>query len=193
MNHEKSNTYSSKGFGLQYKESKSKNLNTCVFVGGPIQHAMSNAGFDTLLQELLLNILAELKIHGYQILSAHLVEEFGQKNEELDSDIVTRRDFHWMQKCDVFVAVLPLHSDGQVFRSDGTHVELGWAMATSKPVVLVAAPQQLEAYSHLIRGMKTLTSVEVIDFNTLSKHAGIVSQTVKKLSLLTKYSFKNSH
>jgi nucleoside 2-deoxyribosyltransferase len=152
-----------------------------IFVGGPMQYALSNTGFDPKLENLLITILDELKKSGFQVFSAHIEENFGQDSDNFCSESITKRDFQWMLECTIFIAVLPLNSKGEIFRSDGTHIELGWAMSMRKPIILITPFQQNQQYSHLVRGMEILTTTEFLSSCALIKSPKILTKIVRKL------------
>lgn len=151
-----------------------------VFVGAPINYARSDGGFDSDLKHLILRILSVLDESGLEVLSAHREEGFEPIEEELNSSHITARDFNWMARCEVFVAVLPEDREGNPFRSDGTHVELGWATGVGKPVVLVASSPLNESYSHLVRGMGALTRVTVLDCRTVADTPSVLKDAVSE-------------
>lgn len=62
------------------------------------------------------------------------------------------RDYAWMRECDVFVPVLPV-LDGTLLRTDGTHIELGWASALGRPIVGITDQPFAESASHLLKGL----------------------------------------
>ena len=70
---------------------------------------------------------------------------------------VCSRDYQWMRECDIFIAILPLDSNGEMISTSGTSVELGWASAMGKPIVLVRDPAP--KYSHLVLGLDVVTQV----------------------------------
>jgi len=141
-----------------------KPKSTCVFVGGPIQYAThADGSFHTGARSTIELIVQSLVGSGHRILSAHFHERFGKKDVTGESQHVCSRDFRWMQQCDVFVAVLPLDAHGNVIHSAGTAVELGWASALGKPIVLVCDPAP--KYSHLVIGLGAVARVMQVDIN----------------------------
>ena len=70
-----------------------------------------------------------------------------------------------MLQCDLFVAILPLDADGNVIHSGGTSIELGWASAMGKPIILVCDPAP--KYSHLVIGLDAVAKLTKIDINRL--------------------------
>jgi nucleoside 2-deoxyribosyltransferase len=110
-----------------------------------------------------------LRRQGHKVLSAHLYENFGEMDVSGRVQEVCSRDFQWMRQCDLFVAVLPLDRDGNVICSSGTSVELGWASAMGKPIVLVCDPEA--KYSHLVIGLDAVARVATVRTLTQSSAA----------------------
>ena len=136
----------------------------CIFVGGPIQNAIGLDGiFNIQVRNLIETVLKILKKANYRILSAHTYENFGEMDVSNKFQEVCARDFQWMKECDLFLAVLPLDSKGEVISSSGTSVELGWASAMRKPIILVRHSAQ--KYSHLIAGLNVMTHVAEVYIN----------------------------
>jgi hypothetical protein len=108
-------------------------------------------------------VIASLTLDGHAVLSAHIHENFGEMDVSGKSQQVCLRDFGWMKQCDLFIAVLPLDESQNVIHSSGTAIELGWASALGKPVVLVCHPAP--KYSHLILGLHAVTCTIALDIN----------------------------
>jgi nucleoside 2-deoxyribosyltransferase len=152
-----------------------------VFVGGPIQYALQGSGFDDGLRSLFVSVHDALETAGYSVLSAHRAEEFGRMTQEFTSDEIAVRDHTWMQRCSAFVAVIPANGDGVPYRTDGTHVELGWASGQKKPIVLVATHPLGSGYSQVVQGLRRLTSVDVVDADTVRRNPTTVVDAVSRL------------
>lgn len=133
-----------------------------VFVGGPIQHAILPAGFAMPVRTPIAAALAVAEDHGARTFSAHRAEEFGAKTGDFTPAQVSIRDFRWMTKCDVFVPVLPVVDD-QLVRTDGTHIELGWASALGRPIVIVTDQPFTASASHLLKGLDEVGRVQVLN------------------------------
>lgn len=133
-----------------------------VFVGGPIQHAIEDDGFYSPLQHALHGIIDAVKDVGGTVFSAHVAEKFGADTPLFSPRQVSVRDFDWMHRCDVFVPVLPVCED-TLLRTDGTHVELGWASALRKPIMLVTQQPMVSSASHLLRGLPAIADVSLFD------------------------------
>ncbi|MFE2040281.1 nucleoside 2-deoxyribosyltransferase [Streptomyces sp. NPDC059477] len=140
-----------------------------VFVGGPIQHALGNGGFHTPLRHVIHHIIEAVTAANGTVFSAHVAEKFGVDTPLFTPDEVSVRDFDWMRRCDVFVPVLPV-LEGELLRTDGTHIELGWASAQGKPIVMVTPVPMAENASHLLRGLPTVARVSVVDQEDAQRH-----------------------
>jgi hypothetical protein len=119
-----------------------------VFVCGPLTEALNGQELDKGLRGFLQLIHETLERVGMKVFSAHREEGWGQV--EPLPDVVAKRDSAWMRDCDVSVMILATPARPR-WRTDGTFVELGWATAMEKPVVVVG---DLGAYrSALVRGL----------------------------------------
>ncbi|MFC5153152.1 hypothetical protein [Streptomyces amakusaensis] len=145
-----------------------------VFVGGPIQHAILPGGFEGDLRDAISTAIWHVEERGGTVFSAHVAEKFGVETASFTPDQVSVRDFRWMTKCDVFVPVLPVLSDDILLRTDGTHVELGWATALGRPIVMLTKQPFVESASHLLKGLHRVGSVQVIDIDDFSKDPGLL-------------------
>jgi nucleoside 2-deoxyribosyltransferase len=152
-----------------------------VLVGGPIQYAIGADGnFDQGLESAVRAITATLESNGLRVLSAHLVEGFGNEDLAGKSQEVATRDYGWVLTCDVFVAVLPAAEGGRPYRSDGTCVEIGWAAAHKKPVVLVLDSEA--EYSHLVQGLSAITHVRRVDYDETVRDPSLLVTAVHEMA-----------
>ncbi|GAA2435077.1 nucleoside 2-deoxyribosyltransferase [Streptomyces mauvecolor] len=149
-----------------------------VFVGGPIQHAILANGFAGDLQSAITRAIGTVRENGGNVFSAHVAEKFGEDTAQFTPEQVSVRDFRWMRKCDVFVPVLPVLPDLTLRRTDGTHVELGWATALGRPIVLVTKQPFVDSASHLLKGLHRVGSVQVIDFDEFNEKPGLLVDAV---------------
>ncbi len=135
-----------------------------VFVGGPIQYAINCSGqFDGFLKGLVERALTVLDSNGYMTLSAHRHEGFGELDVSEQQKEVCSRDRAWMKNCDCFVAILPSTQDGMPIRTEGTAVELGWASALNKRIIILHDPKAI--YSHLIAGLESVADVTYLNID----------------------------
>ncbi|MGG2464319.1 hypothetical protein ACO0M4_31900 [Streptomyces sp. RGM 3693] len=123
-----------------------------LFVGGPIQHALVPGGMAAPIREYVSLTIDQSQRAGATVLSAHVAERFGADTASFTPEEVSVRDYAWMRECDVFVPVLPV-LDGTLLRTDGTHIELGWASALGRPIVGITDQPFAESASHLLKGL----------------------------------------
>ncbi|MGW2601381.1 nucleoside 2-deoxyribosyltransferase [Streptomyces klenkii] len=149
-----------------------------VFIGGPIQHTILPNGPAGHLQDAISTAIRTVRAADGNVFSAHAVEEFSTQTAAITPDQVSVRDYRWMRKCDVFVPVLPLLPDRTLHRTDATHVELGWATAMGRPVVLVTTQPFVESASHLLKGLHRIGAVHALDFDEFTDSPGLLVTAV---------------
>jgi len=138
-----------------------------VFLGGPIQSLTGDPVLLKSTKTAVERVIEQFNDSGFEVLSAHVVEQFGSKTHEWTPLSVTKRDINWMRECDIFIALLPSNADGGLARTDGTHIELGWASALGKPIVLVIDQRVEDETSHLVKGLSSIAQVARVDFASL--------------------------
>ncbi|RAY97137.1 hypothetical protein DP187_21800 [Enterobacter cloacae] len=137
-----------------------------VFVGGPIQHALEKRVLSNDILNHIQVAITVLESLGAEVFSAHRAEKFGAETHLFTPNEVSKRDRKWMEMCDIFVAVLPVCKRTQsLMRTDGTHIELGWASALHRPIVLVTDKPFDTSSSHLLKGLAAIARVEHIGIN----------------------------
>jgi nucleoside 2-deoxyribosyltransferase len=152
-----------------------------VFVGGPIQYAICDNGiFRNDLKEVIENILEDLNTNNYKVLSAHRYENYGEMDMANLQLEVCKRDFEWMNLCDIFIAVMLLGEDGKPLRTDGTCVELGWAAALGKKIIIIYAKNA--TYSHLIYGLYGVASVHYLEIQELRAQKYNISSVIGEIT-----------
>lgn len=158
-----------------------------VFVGGPIQYALNGNSFSASVKAALEHVITEVERAGYEVLSAHRVEEYGKVDSTGLEHEICNRDFNWMKECDVFIAVLPaLEDTHEIVRTDGTCVELGWASALGKNVFIVKSMNH--TYSHLLEGLSACNqNVVKVDIDEVLNGTVDIIEMVK--GVLAKRSF----
>lgn len=156
-------------------------MNGKIFVGGPMLHAIRHHGrFHEPSRKTIAGILSAIEQAGLEVLSAHRVEDWGQLALSNDAHFdVCGRDFGWMMECRAFVAVLPPDDHGEPMRSDGTCVELGWASALQKPVVIVR--EDSPRHSHLVRGLSKITRVKELAYDEVVKNPSTIQQALETI------------
>ena len=138
-----------------------------IFIGGPIQFAIRDDGFHEVLRHTIEQAADVVRQMNGQVLSAHAVERFGLDTPAFTPEMVSKRDFAWMQECDIFMPVLPVLPDQNLLRTDGTHIELGWACALRRPILLVTELPIVANASHLLKGLEHVCQVAKLDIHEL--------------------------
>jgi methylase of polypeptide subunit release factors len=136
------------------------------FLGGPFSAALAVAdgrlSFDPRLKSVIETVLADIRELGCSAFSSHTAESFGARVNETT---LVPRDYQWVQDCDVYVALLPLDATGHPYRSDGTFVEIGLAIAQQKHVLMVVEQADHPERSYFVRNLPTLDLIQVADWN----------------------------
>jgi methylase of polypeptide subunit release factors len=136
-----------------------------VMLCGPFSGAMSQNGngyrFDAQLKDRVQAVNALLIAAGFDVLSAHQADDFG---ERVWVDDFCERDLKWCRDCDVQVVLMPVDQLGRTIRSDGTMVEVGYAHALEKPQIIVLDRPLNESDSFFVRALLLKSSVTVLDW-----------------------------
>ncbi len=136
-------------------------------MGGPIQYVFDKGhANEHSIKKLFERILSELSAEGYEILSAHRYENYGEMDVSNKEREVSARDFSWMVRCDLFIAVLLDDGEGRPIRTDGTCVELGWASALGKKIIIIHSEQA--RYSHLVAGLDAVANVRYVNIDDIN-------------------------
>jgi len=142
-----------------------------VFLAGPFKalvdepaHGMRHS--DRVRFESLID---KLEDDGYTVYNAHRRENWGKAF--LAPEECTRLDFEEISDSDVFVAFPGSPA------SPGTHVEIGWASALGKPIVLLL--EERGDYAFLVRGLHTVTNVNYITISVGEDIAERVAAAVR--------------
>ncbi|GGM86969.1 nucleoside 2-deoxyribosyltransferase [Dactylosporangium sucinum] len=132
-----------------------------VFVGGPF-YALVNPETGLMAeqdQNKIESIIQYFEKAGAKVYNAHRREAWGAKF--LTAPECTKLDFTEISQSDVFVAYpgVPV--------SPGTHVEVGWASALGKPMVLLL--EKGAKHTFLVTGLQTVANVEFVWFDTVEE------------------------
>jgi nucleoside 2-deoxyribosyltransferase len=127
-----------------------------MFLGGPFKSwvdprtgTMSEARI-----KLFDRVIAHFEQQGWDVHCAHRREKWGR--EFMTPAVCTRTDFEQISLCDYFVAFPGAPA------SPGTHIELGWASALGKSIVLLLEADQ--EYAYLVRGLDEVTRIERVEY-----------------------------
>ncbi|MEO3974882.1 nucleoside 2-deoxyribosyltransferase [Streptomyces sp. CAU 1734] len=113
-------------------------------------------------------LIAGLEAKGYEVHNAHRRESWGAAF--LTPEECTRLDFDEISGSDVLVAFPGAPA------SPGTHVEIGWASALGKPVVLLL--EEGEEYAFLVRGLHTVADVTSLTIGAREDPAALTGRVV---------------
>lgn len=148
-----------------------------VFLGGPFKASVDPATGTLRAAERtrLESVIARLESDGYEVHNAHRREGWGAAF--LTPEECTRLDFEEISASDVFVAFPGAPA------SPGTHVEIGWASALGKPVVLLL--EDGAEYAFLVRGLHTVADVVFVPVGPDSDVAELVAGAVRDIEART--------
>ena len=125
-----------------------------MFLAGPFKalvdadtHVMGDAAIDKYT-----SIIDFFETQGWDVHCAHRREHWGR--EFMEPSECTRIDYTEIAACDVFVAFPGAPA------SPGTHIEIGWASAWNKPIVLLL--DEGAEYAFLVRGLSAVADVQMI-------------------------------
>jgi len=128
-----------------------------VFIGGPFKSyvdPMTNV-LKPLYKKQFLALIEFFEIRGCSIHNAHQRESWGENFWEPDD--CTKLDYDEIAKSDIFIAFPGSPA------SPGTHIEIGWASALHKKIILLL--ENGKYYAHLVKGLHTMADVEYIYFD----------------------------
>ncbi|MDX7992159.1 nucleoside 2-deoxyribosyltransferase [Xenorhabdus littoralis] len=133
-----------------------------MFLAGPFKslvdpdtHIMAHKNI-----KKLQSIIEYFEERGWSVHCAHKREKWGR--EFMTPAQCTLIDYEEISQCDYFVAFPGIPA------SPGTHIEMGWASAMKKPVVLLL--EENEEYAFLVQGLGEITSVKTLRYN---KESGV--------------------
>ncbi|MFI6087916.1 nucleoside 2-deoxyribosyltransferase [Streptomyces sp. NPDC051218] len=116
------------------------------------------------------SLIEHFEGHGFSVHNAHRREAWGA--ELMAPAQCTPLDQEEIRKADVFVAFPGLPA------SPGTHIEMGWASAFGKPIVLLL--EEGKEYAFLVRGLHAVATVEYVVFSDLEAALPDVDEAVRR-------------
>jgi nucleoside 2-deoxyribosyltransferase len=132
-----------------------------VFVAGPFWQAIDEktgrVGSSVMTE--LNSVMQFFEELGCVVHNAHRRESWGEKF--LECHEYTPLDLEEIRKSDLLVAFPGVPA------SPGTHVELGWASALGKPIILLL--ERGAAYAGLVEGLKYVALVEEVFFTSVDE------------------------
>ncbi len=125
-----------------------------VFLGGPFKGCI-DPNTNLMTEEYkrkFINLINFFEERGYEIHNAHKRESWGEFFWEPED--CTKLDYEEIYKADVFIAFPGSPA------SPGTHIEIGWASALGKKIILLLEKEKY--YAHLIKGLHMIADVHFI-------------------------------
>ena len=110
-------------------------------------------------REYLENLIKTLRFSNHEVLSAHELEEWGAINPS--SREAVKFDFEGINKSDAMVCYI---GDKEKGFSSGVHLELGFASALKKRII-VLHNDKIEEIPYLIRGLDVYTEIVLLNMN----------------------------
>lgn len=131
-----------------------RNPRRTAFLAGPFKGVVDQKTgimrtFDRERYEVLIDHLED---RGYTVYNAHKRESWGANF--LTPEECTRLDYEQIEDCDLFVAFPGCPA------SPGTHIEIGWAAALGKQLMLLL--EEGHTYAYLIQGLHTVGDVRFV-------------------------------
>ncbi|MBN3523824.1 nucleoside 2-deoxyribosyltransferase [Paenibacillus apiarius] len=105
-------------------------------------------------QQRLIQLISFFEARNYAVHNAHKREGWGK--DFMTPEQCTAIDFEEIRACDLFVAFPGSPA------SPGTHIEIGWASAFGKPIILLL--EASKDYAFLIRGLGKVADVTFISY-----------------------------
>ncbi|GKX29157.1 hypothetical protein SH1V18_16370 [Vallitalea longa] len=118
------------------------------------------------------NLIQYLERKGYDVHNAHKRESWGKNF--MSPEECTKIDFDEIKSCDLFIAFLGKSA------SPGTHIEIGWASAFGKPIVLLLFNSEKD-YAYLVRGLYTIGNVKKIIYNSEQDYVNALDEYFKEI------------
>lgn len=139
-----------------------------VVLAGPFEGLLGSEGIDPAWRTLYEALIDQLETAGCEVFSAHRSENWGR--DLLPPDQCTPLDFQAISRSEVVVAIPG--DPGSL----GTHVEIGWASALGKRLVVLTGEDG--ARCALVNGLGTVAQV---DFITIKAGQSDFSAVVAKV------------
>jgi Nucleoside 2-deoxyribosyltransferase len=143
-----------------------------LFLAAPFTQMLSPAGeFDGTFRSELMELHDYLGHLGYHVFSAHSREDWGNALDTPGGALAI--DLAQIDRCDALIAVI---GDPP---SPGVQLELGYAIARKKPLVLIV--DRSGAAPYLVAGIPALTPATIIHVTTLAESHEIVRTALRPL------------
>jgi nucleoside 2-deoxyribosyltransferase len=139
-----------------------------VFIAYPLAKLISSK--TGMMEESHINLIKEMKAYlvslGHEVFSAHEREKWGK---EFNKDDCASLDFAEMKRADLLIAFPET--------SGGVHVELGWASAMEKPIIIFL--ENGKYYSPLVQSMGKIGDIRIVFFENESEILSKLKEAIK--------------
>ena len=127
-----------------------------IFLAAPFHNYVGGEGVRMKQEkiELIVRVLDYLRSKGYEVHNAHEREKWGEN--WYSPEQCTPLDFEKIKDSSILVA-LPGNPP-----SGGVHIELGWASALGKRIILLL--EENGTYSNLVLGLNTVSPVQTVRY-----------------------------
>ncbi len=141
-----------------------------IFLAAPFtdQLADGTAGLQREYRRWIESLIGLLESQGHHVFSAHRAENWGSAIDP--PRIALRRDFDWIDRCDLLVAYV---GDPP---SPGVQMELGYAAAKGKRVLVF---RNNPAFPYLVDGLDVIVPAQVVTV----AHRQDITAAIKSLDL----------
>lgn len=146
-----------------------------VFLAGPFMGLVDpeTNSMPSAEQLPFLTLIEHFEKQGLEVYNAHRREAWGA--QVLAPEQCTPLDQLEIRKADVFVAIPGIPP------SPGTHVEIGWASAFDKPVVLLLEAGREEDYGFLVRGLGSVAAVEFVHYTDVGLATPQIDAAIRRV------------
>lgn len=146
-----------------------------LFVAGPFKSLVCRQTGQMAEHHIAIfaTIITYFEQKGWMVHSAHRRESWGK--EMMTPEQCTRIDYDEIDQCDYLVAFPGSPA------SPGTHIELGWASALQKPIVLVLEKER--EYAFLVRGLHRITAIESIEYDSRQVDPQRIEHAIARLEM----------
>ena len=143
-----------------------------IFLAGPFK-ALVNKDTQIMSDEHIgpfSAIINHFEDKGWSVHCAHKREKWGR--EFMTPAECTTIDYEEISKCDYFVAFPGVPA------SPGTHIELGWASAMKKRIILLL--EEGQEYAYLVQGLDEITSIKKIYYTSKGVEPTLIERQINE-------------
>jgi len=114
--------------------------------------------------DLIRGLIDYLKTKGYEVHNSHTRENWGE--DVMKPEICTPLDYDHVRRADLIIAIPGDPPSG------GVHIELGWASALGKRIIILLSNN--EKYSNVILGLNRIADVSYVNlYDDVDRFCGL--------------------